>query len=510
VERRRASIRGNKASNEFAEGIVKVVDVAVDALRNSEDDEVERASLRETYTEGVAAAVIGFADVSKALLQGIAGKEKEAEDGEETEERGGENEEDDDEADYTWSDPLTMALTAAGTLCRVDDMKTLLNKGADPEKEEEDGWLPHVLHGAAIGGNLDAIRLICSHYDDDDVSGIRINCLHTGNSALHFAAQYGHREAVQFFLDADFKPDERNKFAQTPLFLAASAGHTDVVKALLELDYARAEAKMFGPEASQMSDEEYLEMQSPIVDVDADDYRGRTPMGIAVQRGFFDVVERLMWRGELEINHRNAEEHGMTYLMTAASIGHEAIFDHLLGHIDIKKRLKDGSGHGLLKHAAVGGNENIVCKVLSWRNVNVNLRGEDDSTPIMWAALYGHESIVKLLIEHGAAVDLVTRQLHLRMMRFLGVLDEPDTSVLDDQLLGAMTGQVTVLVGASALDAAVHGGHVGMVRLLLSQQGVDINQRDMDDRTPFANAALTGHEGVLRLLLAQGDSVNTE
>ncbi|CEL02579.1 hypothetical protein ASPCAL03747 [Aspergillus calidoustus] len=512
LQRSRSGAQVNRErAKEFAEGIAKVVDAAVEALKDGGDGESGRR-LRDTYTEVMAAAVIGFEGVTKALLQGVVGKEPEV-DGEEGEEGGekakevGEQmDEDDDETDYAWTDPLTMALTAAAILCRVDDMKTLIDKGAHADYEEEDGWLGLPLHGAAMGGSLDAIRLISEHTFGEDPD-IKIDCLHTGNTGLHFAAQYGHAEAVQFFLDADFEPDERNKNAQTPLFLAASGGHVDALNRLLELDYKRAEEK-----ASRMSDEEYLTMQHSMVDVDADDYRARTPMCIAVQRGYYDVVERLMWRGELDINRRNTEEYGMTYLMTAASKGDKGIFDHLLGHPEIKKHLKDSSGHGLLKHAAVGGNEQIVRQVLSWGKADVNLRGADDSTPIMWAAIRGHESIVQLLIDHGAAVDLVTSQLHLRMMSFLGVLGEPNTNMndIDDQLMGALTGQVAVLVGATALDAAAHGGHVGTMRLLMSQPGVEIDRPDMDGRTPFANAALTGHKAVVRLLLAQGDRVNPE
>ncbi|KAL3484530.1 ankyrin [Aspergillus germanicus] len=520
LQRSRAAPRGNELSKAFAAGCIKVVDAAVDALKDGDDAESE-VRLRETYTEGMAAAVIGFEGITKALLQGVAGKEPEVE-GEEGEEAGekaeggGEHmDENDDDTDYAWTDPLAMALTAAAILCRVDDMKTLIKKGANAEREEEDGWLGLPLHGAAIGGNLDAIRLIQEHTIGSN-PGIKIDCLHTGNTTLHFAAQYGHAEVVQFCLDNDFEPDERNKNAQTPLFLAAGTGHVDALNKLLDLDYKRAEEKIWGP-ASRLSDEEYIAVQNPIVDVDADDYRGQTPMCIAVQRGYYKIVERLMCRAELDINRRNTEEYGMTYLMTAASKGYQEIFDHLLGHPTIKKRIKDSSGHSILKHAAVGGNENIVREVLSWV-VAVNLPGADDSTPIMWAAIRGHESIVQLLIDHGAAVDRVTSQLHLKMMSFLGVLNDPDangnTNVnvndIDDQLIGAVTGQIAVLVGASALDAVAHGGHVGTMRLLMAQPGVEIDRPDRDGRTPLANAALTGHKGIVKLLLAEADKVNPE
>ncbi|OJJ96414.1 hypothetical protein ASPACDRAFT_46576 [Aspergillus aculeatus ATCC 16872] len=534
LERSRAGRQVNEVSRKFAQRVNGVVDAAVAALRegNRDGDEVQR--LRKTYTEGMAAAVVAFGGLTKAMFQGIAGTKPERE-GVEKDQDGDDDDddddgleedegEDDDDTEWAWSDPLTMALTAAGILCRVDDMKTLIAKGARPCFEEDGGWIGLTLHGAAIGGNLDAMSLLCEHIrresvgDEDETMD---DCLHTGNTALHFAAQYGHCEAVQWCLKEGFKPDDRNKNDQTPLFLAASSGHADVVEKFLDLDFEREGKWRLSEKDQERSaaaaaddddddDDDWFTMQRAIVDVEADDYRGRTPMLMAVQRGYLDVVEKLMRRGDLLINRRNPEEYRMTYLATAASRGHEAIVLRLLSYPDIKTGVIDSSGHGILKHAAVGGNENIVRKVLSWPNVDVNRRGEDDSTPIMWAAIHGHESIVRLLIDNGAAVDLVTHQLHLRLMRYFGVSSDPDNGAVDNRLLGAMTGQVAVLVGASALDAAAHNGHEGTFRLLMSQPGVELDRPDLDGRTPFANAALTGNASIVRILLEQGDVLNPE
>ncbi|RAH67313.1 ankyrin repeat domain-containing protein [Aspergillus aculeatinus CBS 121060] len=531
LERSRAGRRVNEVSRRFAQRVNGVVDAAVDALREGEGDGDEVQRLRKTYTEGMAAAVVAFGGLTKAMFQGIAGTKPEREsvekdqndddDGDDDDEDEGEEE---DDTEWAWSDPLTMALTAAGILCRVDDMKALIAKGARPEFEEDAGWIGLTLHGAAIGGNLDALGLLCEHVRRESVGEDETmdDCLHTGNTALHFAAQYGHCGAVQWCLKEGFKPDDRNTNDQTPLFLAASSGHADVVKILLDLDFEREKKKWRLSEKDKEKaiaaaaaddddgDDDWFAMQRAIVDVEADDYRGRTPVLMAVQRGHLDVVEELMWKGDLLINRRNPEEYRMTYLATAASRGHEAIVLRLLSYPDIKTDVIDSSGHGILKHAAVGGNENIVRKVLSWPKVDVNRRGEDDSTPIMWAAIHGHESIVRLLIENGAAVDLVTHQLHLRLLRYFGILGDPDTGAVDNRLLGAMTGQVAVLVGASALDAAAHNGHEGTFRLLAAQPGVELDRPDLDGRTPFANAALTGNVGIVKFLLEQGDVLNPE
>ncbi|KAL2810734.1 ankyrin repeat-containing domain protein [Aspergillus granulosus] len=506
VERSRAGARVNEASLAFAGEMIKVVDTAVTVLRDGKespcgvDDDNDIGVLRETYTQGVASAVIGFSGITRAMLEGIAGTEREA-NGEITRRAAA--------RDQGQQYYLNMALTTAATLGRIDDMKILIGKGADPAFDGRGGWLGSPLHGAAIGGSLDAIRFLTKYVD----TKLDVECSHSGNTLLHYAAQNGNHDTVRWLLGVKVYPDERNDCAQTPLFLAASGGHADIVKRLLNLDFERLRKRRESPTGGENETAGFdaKDSMGAIVEVEADDFRGRTPMMMAVQRGYLEVVKELMRRGDLDINNRNGEEYSMGYLATAASKGYEAVFRHLLSHRNIKKGIRDGSGHGILKHAAVGGNENIVREVLKWRNVDVNLRGADDSTPIMWAALYGNESIVRLLIENGAAVDLVSSQMHLQLMRLLSSeADAAQDEQPDPQLMMAMMGEIAVLVGASALDAAAHGGHEGTVKLLISQPNIALDRRDLDDRTPLANAALTGHEGVVKLLLAQGDAVDPE
>ncbi|KAL3459133.1 ankyrin [Aspergillus heterothallicus] len=549
VERTRAGARVNEVSLAFAREVIGVVECAVAVLGMRGEGQVgdaegeggaEAQALREVYTEGVVRGVVGFSGVAKPVLEGVAGLERdEGGDGDDDDDDDDEDEMDDDGEDDKIREGdedetsarngpetgdarakkhqeqyyLNMALTTAALLGRVEDMKVLIDNGADPAFDGGDGWLGSPQHGAAIGDGVETMQELVCHTSVNR----NAECVRTGNTPLHYAAQNGNLEAVEWLLGGGALADEINEAMHTPLFLAAASGHADIVRELLGVDAYRKKIRQEldrddGCPESSDSDYSDAEGRCPsYVEVDMEDFRGRTPMLMAVERGNLAVVEELMCRADLDINRRNAEEYNMSYLATAASKGYEAIFRHLLSHIDIEKSTNDSSGHGLLKHAAVGGNESIVREVLTWDNVDVNQRGADQSTPVMWAAICGHESIVKLLIEHGADVNLVSSQLHLQMMRLWSTFADPTQNVTPDPELGrAMMGEVAVLVGASALDAAVHGGHEETVKLLIAQPGIELDRGDLDERTPLANAALTGHEGVVALLLAQGDAVNPE
>ncbi|KAL4985253.1 ankyrin repeat-containing domain protein [Aspergillus falconensis] len=496
IERDQARDTGSSLIREIVKGVDAAVGHLQDGQREGQDG---MEQLRETYTQGLVTAVIGFSGLSKTLLEGILKESKT---------RKGQAAAQDLDQRY-----LNMALTTAATLGRVDDMKLFINKGADPSFDGRGEWVGSPLHGAAIGGHIDAINLLIDHVGDD----LNKDSIHSGDTPLHYAALNGHEGLVQRLLMLHVRPDERNDSDQTPLFCAASGGYSEIVKNLLDFDYEQSEKYMVRPPrnedgtADEDEDDNWMHgnIESiSLIDVDAEDSRGRTPMIMAVQRGYLEAVKVLMSRADLDINRRNAEEYDMSPLATAASKGDDEIFRHILSHPTVRKGIRDSSGHGILKHAAAGGNENIVREVLKWPNVNVDLPGADNSTPLMWAALYGHESIVRLLIGKGAAVNLVSSQLHLQVMRLLG--SEPTDMAPSIELLNAMMGRTAVLVGASALDAAAHGGHEGTVKLLIEQPHVELDQKDIDDRTPLANAALTGHVGVVKLLLARDSGVNPD
>ena len=106
------------------------------------------------------------------------------------------------------------------------------------------------------------------------------------------------------------------------------------------------------------------------------------------------------------------------------------------------------------------------------QGARVNVRGEHDWTPLMWASFRGNDALVRLLLEKGA-------DIHLRSK-----------------------GEVTALMWA-ALE-----GQAMVVETLLAH-GADVNAKDRNGNTALMAAAYRGKIASVKLLLKHGAEINT-
>jgi ankyrin repeat protein len=137
--------------------------------------------------------------------------------------------------------------------------KELVEHGARPDPETEDGWTPLSLavwygpefmvrllldHGARLDsknifgktpislavwyGPESMVRLLLDH-------GARLDSeTEDGWTPISFAAWHGHESMVRLLLDHGARPDSETKYGQTPLSCAAQSGHESIVRLLLE------------------------------------------------------------------------------------------------------------------------------------------------------------------------------------------------------------------------------------------------------------------------------------
>jgi len=158
---------------------------------------------------------------------------------------------------------------------------------------------------------------------------------------------------------------------------------------------------------------------------------------------------------------------------------------------------RDGAGMTPLIWAARYGHEQVVRLLLG--NEHIQLDQQDVSsgrTALSWAAGNGHEGVVRLFLGPRYVDSRRTGRRWGKAARAVGVLigvryanpDIPDTAN-----------------GRTPLSWAAGNGHEGIVALLLGRKDVNPHSSSKSLRTPLSWAAANGHEGIVKLLLVRGD-----
>lgn len=207
---------------------------------------------------------------------------------------------------------------------------------------------------------------------------------------------------------------------------------------------------------------------------DVNFWAGGSALYGAVTHGHQEIVGILLDSGA-EIDSRRG--YWTALHITACKSGRESIASLLIERgADIDALC--GTGLAPLHHAVLCGNESMV-RLLVEKGCNVNIRRglrdnirrghRDRITSLHYAARYGHEEIIRVLLGAGATV--------------------------------AASG----MRQRTPLHAAAIGGTESMARLLL-EKGADINAMDREGMTPLLLAADRSRVSMVRWLLREGAS----
>ncbi|XP_048244191.1 serine/threonine-protein phosphatase 6 regulatory ankyrin repeat subunit C-like isoform X2 [Haliotis rufescens] len=282
------------------------------------------------------------------------------------------------------------------------------------------GYTPVMV--AAVGGHQSVFDLLVSNQAD-------LTLVYTdGDSLLHLACQGGNTAIVQHVLSPS-NINSRGKHGFTPVMVAAVGGHQSVFELLVS-------------------------NQADLTLVNTD---GNSLLHLACQGGNTAIVQHVL--SPSNINSRGI--HGYTPVMVAAVSGHKSVFELLVSN-QAELSLVDTHDVSLLHLACQGGNTAIVQHVLS--PSNINSRGIYGCTPVMVAAVSGHQSVFDLLVSNQADLTLVNTDGH------------------------------------GLLHIACQGGNTAIVQHVLSPS--NINSRGMHGHTPVMVAAVSGHKSVFEFLMS--------
>ncbi|XP_062425709.1 inversin isoform X2 [Rhea pennata] len=426
---------------------------------------------------------------------------------------------------------------------RLDCAEALLKAGADVNRADHSQRT--ALHLAAQKGNYRFMKLLLARRgnwmqkDLEDMTPLHLTTRHKNpkclalllkhmapgevdtqdrnkQTALHWSAYYNNPEHVKLLIKHDSNigiPDIEGKI---PLHWAAnnkdpSAIHT--VKCILEA----------APTESLLNWQDY-EGRTPLHFAVADgnvavvdvltSYEGcnvtsydnlfRTPLHWAALLGHAQIVHLLLERNKFGTIPSDSQ--GATPLHYAAQSNFAETVEVFLKHPSVKDD-SDLEGRTSFMWAAGKGSDDVIRTMLNLKlDIDINMTDKYAGTALHAAALSGHVSTVKLLLEHNAQVDALDVMKHTPLFR---ACEMGHKEVIQTLIKGGARVDLVDQDGHSPLHWAALGGNADVCQILIENK-INPNVQDYSGRTPLQCAAYGGYINCMVVLLENNADPNIQ
>ncbi|CAF1170144.1 unnamed protein product [Rotaria magnacalcarata] len=292
----------------------------------------------------------------------------------------------------------------------IRDLKQRLRNANLTKLNAQDPVTGHTtLYTAARAGNLEAVKFLTEQGAEPDLSQ------RTKSTALHVASFYGHADVVRCLLESGANFEIKNAGNSTAEDESYNADVKNVFAELKQIAYVRAAANeldwFYQNGLTQHQDTEYFSQR-------------QTLLHCASKKGYYDLVHWLV--EQRQANMDLVDFNGNTALHLAAYGGHKNIIQYLLDcgcDSTVKNRWgTTAEEEGGMKH---GNSITDIFKEIRGRDMfemartgvdwwfyyyfDDSLKDTSDTTGISllyYACRYGHFSVAKWLLEHGANVNI--------------------------------------------------------------------------------------------------------
>lgn len=324
---------------------------------------------------------------------------------------------------------------------------------------------------ACLYGHMNMVRLFVQH--DHNIINQRDKCKNRHARCVHYAAQGGMLDVLDFLFRAGSHPHDKDHDGNTVLLYAVVGGHVRVVEWLVrEHDCSLTDVNHYHHSAiMQAAYGGHCEMINWLLcrgaNIHDRDIMGITPLLSAVWANKPAAFYHLLDCGACVVDKTTPND---TALLIAASVGALEIVQHLYCKYDMD--LTETNDHGsVLTRAIMGGHTHVVIW-LAEHNVDVH-QMVNGTTAFLVACSYGHYAIARLLVDRYKV--------------------NPHTSSVDN----------TTAVMMAAADA----GDLSLLAWLIDSCNCDMTTTNTHGYTAFALSCWAGQTHVLKYLEHRGCSI---
>ncbi|MCU0501266.1 MAG: ankyrin repeat domain-containing protein [Anaerolineae bacterium] len=302
---------------------------------------------------------------------------------------------------------------------------------------------------------------------------------------LHRAAEAGDTPAVQRLLREGADINGRDAQGRTPIMAATHGNRVETVRALIQAG----------------------------ADINIRDNRLDNPFLYAGAEGLLEILRLTI---DAKADTRLTNRFGGTALIPAAERGHVEIVNELLTRTDVNVNHVNNLGWTALLEAIVlsngGERHQRIVQLLVDHGANINIADKDGVTPLKHAQARGFKEIEQILLKaattgaRGSAVGDAAAKA--RDARLIAAAKQGDVAAVKELLSQGASVHARDEKGETALIAAAYRNDLAIADLLI-RAGADVNAQDNTKQSAYLIPTADGTLELLQRTLQAGADVHS-